>query len=389
MSGSSIVAQPWKHVYEIASRLRERGHQTEIVTDTDQESGKESIGNVALIKLKKGRFVFNSKKLAKALNNSDADIINWHGSDFWSAIDFWKMRKELDKKVVWTLHSGPITLEDIVSLNCSELLQLYKFWNNILNSLCPPSAIKRWATIPQVKHVIALSLRLKERLQKIGFDGNMIEVIRSGVDTSKFSPIPMPSTDAYRAELGFTKGDKIVTYFGPASSFRGVDTAIQAMHILSGEVPSVKLLLLARSPSVDDRSDKLWKVKSSANLVWIHGVLPEETLVRYLSISDAVVLPFKFWPQVECPLTLLEAMAMEKPIITTSVGAIPEIISNEKNGIIIPSNEPKLLASSIRRLLMDRDLAVEIGRNALKCASLYDWDCIVQNTLMAFDKVLD
>jgi glycosyltransferase involved in cell wall biosynthesis len=112
-------------------------------------------------------------------------------------------------------------------------------------------------------------------------------------------------------------------------------------------------------------------------------------LITYLSISDVVVLPFKFWPQVECPLTLLEAMAMEKPIVTTKVGAIPELISNEQNGLIIPSNEPKILASSVRRLLIDRDFAVEIGRNALKCASLYDWDCIVQNTVTAFDKVLD
>ena len=388
MSRSSIVAQPWKHVYEIANRLRVRGHETEILTASNQESGKETIGSVGLIKLKKDRFVFNSKKLANALNDSDADIINWHGSDFWSAIDFWRMRKELDKKIVWTLHSGPITWADFVNLNCSELFQLYKFWNNFLNSICPAVAIKRWGTIPQVRYIIAMSMRLKEKLQEMDFDGNMIEVIRSGVDTGKFSPLPIADTDAYRAELGFTNQDKIITYFGPASSFRGIDTAIQAIRILSGNVPSIKLLLLARTPSTNDRTNQL-NVKGQANLVWMHGILPEETLIRYLSISDVVVLPFKFWPQVECPLTLLEAMAMEKPIITTNVGAIPELVSNERNGLIIPSNAPKALASSIQRLLVDRDFAAEIGRNALECASLYDWDCIVQDTLMAFNKVLN
>jgi glycosyltransferase involved in cell wall biosynthesis len=350
-------------------------NNVQIVTNLAQRLPcEEEIDGVLVRRIRKGRFLFNHKQILRILNGEDTDIINWHGSDTWSAVQFWSLRKLLRKDIVWTLHSGILSLDDLKNLKALEFFQLYKFWNNILNVIVSKHLVKRWTEIPSLRHIITLSKRTALKLKDYGLEKN-ITPIPSGVDVNLFRPLRNITED-------FT-----ILYFGPLSSFRGIDVLLSAFKIVRKTFPEASLIILAR----ESNKKNFWFKKATklANVNIVTGILDQKELIEQLSRAYTIVLPFKFWPQVECPLTLLEAMAMEKPIITTNVGAIPEIIYDKDNGILIPPKRPDVLARAISEVFKNAKLAVKIGKSAREhVIKFHSWNVIVKRTLETFNKTL-
>ncbi len=81
--------------------------------------------------------------------------------------------------------------------------------------------------------------------------------------------------------------------------------------------------------------------------------------------TDIFVFP-TFYPDECFPLVLLEAMSYGLPCITTNIAAIPEIITSEKEGLIVPPQNPGSLAQAIKRLITDNAIRELLGRNAYK-----------------------
>ncbi len=80
-------------------------------------------------------------------------------------------------------------------------------------------------------------------------------------------------------------------------------------------------------------------------------------------------------------------MAMEKPLITTWIGAIPEIVHDGENGILIPPKDPKEIADKVISLLQDKRLGIEIGKKARRHVErFFDWKTIVRQTLTVFNQ---
>jgi len=68
------------------------------------------------------------------------------------------------------------------------------------------------------------------------------------------------------------------------------------------------------------------------------------------------------------PYSILEAIQAELPIITTNVGGIPEMIENNKTGLLVKPAEAKDLANALQKLINDKNLATELGKNAKQTA---------------------
>ena len=71
------------------------------------------------------------------------------------------------------------------------------------------------------------------------------------------------------------------------------------------------------------------------------------------------------------PIVLVEAQALGKPVISTKVGAIPEIVLNGKTGLLIEPGDEAELANAITTLLSDNKALSEFSKNAKKQAKLY------------------
>lgn len=365
------MRQPWKHVIEVARRIKVSGTEISIVSSGSHDSTGEEILGVRVRRAKKPHLFFDTDSLFRAIKDEKADVINWHCSDIWSSVYFWRLRKKIKTNVVWTLHSGILSPEDLRCLSITDYVQLYKFWNNIFNASLPKSLIRKWATLPFLRHTITLSKRTALRLETYGLDRNAITSISSGVDTGIFKP----SVDSNNMQ------DLNILYYGPLSSFRGTDVLFSAFKTIRKKLRSAHMTLLARGEN-ERRSWRRRTEEESRHVKIITGVLGQDELIRHLNIASLVVLPFKFWPQVECPLTLLEPMSMSKPTVSTAVGAIPEIVSNGETGFLVPAKDSMQLAKSIIGLLANEPLCERIGRNArARIERFHDWDIIAKRTL--------
>ncbi len=88
-------------------------------------------------------------------------------------------------------------------------------------------------------------------------------------------------------------------------------------------------------------------------------------------------------------IVLLEAMASEKPVISTMVGGIPEVVQNGKSGILVPPKNATALATAIIQLLSDGKRAKEMGQYGRKLTEIeFNWEIIAKKYLeMYFDLI--
>ncbi len=377
----SARAQPWKHVVETARRIQALGNDVHIISDQHgEQTADDEIDGLQIRRVGRKLFLLNTSEVAEKPELKDADIINWHGSDAWSCFYLSRLGKLESPALVWTLHSGPVSLDDIKRLSLTEKIQLHKYWNNLLNSALPSRVVRRWFKKSKISQTIALSERLLKHLAHVGLDTHNVTIVRSGVDTKGFKP---SDQETARENLHLPIDDPIILYYGPLSSFRGVDTLVAAMPAITMDAKSAKLLLLGRGAETNMKSEKI--IRDSIEIRT--EVLSQDVITQYLAAADLVVLPFKFWPQVECPLTILESMAVGRPVISTYTGAIPEIIESGKNGILVQAGDPSSIAVECVKLLKDSDLRFGIGENARRYVErFFDWDEIVKQTLEVFTR---
>jgi phosphatidylinositol alpha-1,6-mannosyltransferase len=388
---TSAIAMPWRHVLEIASRMADQGDSAYIFTDTAPGLPRNEEENGIIIRrVKKNGLLINMGDLLENLNQTDFDLVNWHSSPL-SAFYFLRLRKSFEKEIVWSIFKAKIFAQDLINLKLSDVPQLYKFWNNILCSITPRFIIRKGASIPQIKKIITLSRRLQLYIEGIGINKENITSIPSGVDTKLLRPLSTQDALGRKIAFGFRRDDQIILFFGPLSSPRGADVLISAMPRILKRAPSAKLILLARKSFKDSTDSELENfARKHPAIQLISGVIEKDVLIQYLGLADVIALPFRFWPHNECPLTVLESMAMGKPVITTCTGSISEIVKDGKTGFLVPPGNVDSLSQAITKVLENRDLSMKIQRKARQYVEeFHDWDVITQLTLNVFQKVIN
>ena len=101
--------------------------------------------------------------------------------------------------------------------------------------------------------------------------------------------------------------------------------------------------------------------KQDLKNIFLAGSIPDAW--KYLKAFDVFVLPSL---KEGFPWTVIEAMAAGIPVIATNVGAVPEIIENNENGILIEPRDPKTIADSIEKLMNDKNLVEKFIQNGKK-----------------------
>jgi len=113
---------------------------------------------------------------------------------------------------------------------------------------------------------------------------------------------------------------------------------------------------------------------SAASHVRVIGEIPFDDVPRYLVAADVVAVPQRATTDTvgQVPAKLFDAMALGRPIVSTSVSMIPEIL--EGCGLVVEPGDVPALAGAIKRLLDDADEAATLGRRArARCEVRYSF----------------
>ena len=205
------------------------------------------------------------------------------------------------------------------------------------------------------------AITVASRFLERRFGGTLLPHVR---DTEAWDPGRYDRA-ATRRRLG-VDGEKVVMFLGTPRGHKGVDDLVEAVGSLG---PGVILALVgvdaARSGA------QRW---SAPAYVRVTGEIPFDDVPRYLIGADVVVVPQRDTMDTvgQVPAKLFDAMALARPIVSTSVSMIPEIL--EGCGVVVEPGNVSALAGAIKRLLDNPVDAADLGRRAReRCESRYSF----------------
>jgi len=192
-------------------------------------------------------------------------------------------------------------------------------------------------------------------------------VIYNAVDLDRFDPGRSERGEA-RAALGLDPAHLVLTVVAQLTPWKAQDDAVRIVARLKDLHPGVRLLLVGSAKFVAGatRYDNVAYVRSLERLVDELGVRAavrwlgeREDVPRVLRATDIVLVPS--WEE-PFGRSVSEAMAMEVPVVATSVGGPAELVSHAREGLLLPPREPKRWADALEPLIEDPALRDEMGR---------------------------
>jgi len=187
-----------------------------------------------------------------------------------------------------------------------------------------------------------------------GMTPDLIFVIHNGVEL-KSSTISRFNT---RSKLSI-ENDVVAINIARIEYIKGQDILLEAIAKLGGKAP---LLLLAGDgedrEKIETKARDIGLKDDKVRFLGFRNDIPD-----LLAASDFFILPSR---TEGLPLSILEAMASNLPIIATSIGGIPELVKDKEHGFLIPPDDVDALAEAIGLLTENSDLRDKLGENCAK-----------------------
>ncbi len=184
-----------------------------------------------------------------------------------------------------------------------------------------------------------------------------VEVVHPAIDLDEFDPARIDRAAA-RAALGVAGTRRVLLgVVAQLSPWKGQDTAIEALRLLREQDLDAHLLLIGEAKFVASatRFDNEAYVSGLRRLVAEAGLedrvswLGErEDVAQLIAALDVLLLPSHEEP---FGRALLEAMALEVPVLATNVGGPPELVTEGIDGYLVPPREPAAWAQGVRRVI--------------------------------------
>lgn len=222
--------------------------------------------------------------------------------------------------------------------------------------------IERFVLMEAAKKVdtyIAVSGKVK-RYVKYALPHRDIYVIHNGVDIDKFNKLNINESKQVRRKFGLTENDKIVLFVGRHIFEKGIEYLIRALPKVRELVPDLKAIVVGDGPDRQNL-EKLSRRLNLDDIVIFPGFLSEDDLILAYLISDVLVLPTLGGLVEAFGIVLIEAMAMETPVVATNVGGISEVVKNGVTGILVEPKNSDQIAEALIRLLSDVDMMLKMG----------------------------
>ena len=198
-----------------------------------------------------------------------------------------------------------------------------------------------------VAHVFAVSDHIHRSLQAGRVAPNQVQTLYSGLDLDHFSLNANGSQ--IRRTLGFSEDDLIVGTVANLFPRKGYDLMLQAMPSIIAEFPHTHYLIIGKGEGAYEQR-LCREVKRLRLGGHVHFLGFQSDVSAYVATIDVYVQPSRI--EGLC-LAVLEAMAMEKPVVVTDAGGLSEGIHHQRTGLLVRVDDAQALARAVLTLLSD------------------------------------
>jgi glycosyltransferase involved in cell wall biosynthesis len=204
-----------------------------------------------------------------------------------------------------------------------------------------------------------------------------LRMVPNGAPIGDFRPVDEATAAAARSRWGIRADAPVLGAIGRLNEQKGLTYLVAALPLLAAQGLRPQVVLIGDG----DLQAKLAAQAMEA------GVADQVIFTGFTGDTRALqtLLDIQVFPSLweGTPLTLFEAMAMGRPIVSTGVDGLGEVLRDGETALMVPARDPAALATAIARLLTDRAAAKRLGAAALAASARYD----IQNGVEALQSI--
>ena len=365
-----------KYYFELGQLLKNHGHEVAYFSMEDEKNIKTDCKEYFVkpidlnngSKLKAFDVIYsreNKKKMLEALEDFKPDIVHLNNFQRQLSASIIDAVKEKNIPVVFTAHDVQAICPAIIMLdnnkNICEKCMGGKYSNCIKNKCNKNSKLKSLIGALEGKYyrnkkiytkkidkIITPSKFYREKLIQDGISENKIEAIHNFVDVKEY--------DVERTDAGYA------LYIGRLSKEKGILNLINAFKNTKAGI-----LYIAGEGPEKENIENIIKKNNLQERIKLLGFLSKEKVKEYVSNCRFVVVPSVWYEN--CPYSVMETLAIGKPVIGANIAGIPELVNDEINGLLYKYDDVSELKEKMEILFNDESLAEKYGNAAKKIAN--------------------
>ncbi len=315
--------------------LREMGHRVDLITLIKHRD--DDVGGISLNATGKWSYLTKIGKLRSLVRELNPDILHTHyASSFGFPASFVKHPRKILS--VWG--------NDVIVFPYSNLL--FKMM------------VKR--SLKKTHYVTATSDFLEQSVKKLDSNIERTRVIPFGIDTAQFDYCRRISRSKMRIGIAKSLWPKY-----------GIDVLIRAFYILSKSHDNIELLIAGKG-EFESKYKQLVKDLQLDEKVRFLGFINHDELPEFLRGIDIFAMP-SISDGESFGVAALEASSTGLPVVATSVGGVPEVVKENKTGLLVERRDIEGLAGAIEKLILNPDLREKMGSTGRKFVKQkYRWE---------------
>jgi glycosyltransferase involved in cell wall biosynthesis len=184
-----------------------------------------------------------------------------------------------------------------------------------------------------------------------------------GCDLEKFTPLSSRERDEVRASFGLASEHFVFAFVGRYVAFKGFDVAVRAFLQLAAQLPNARLLLMGGGDRLHASGLTAQETAACRASAQIIDLGYRDDVPRCLAMADVMVFPSR---REGVPVSLMEALALGLPAITCNTRGCREVVTDGRDGLVLPDGEVETLRLAMRRLLESPALRQGMSARALE-----------------------
>ena len=205
------------------------------------------------------------------------------------------------------------------------------------------------------------------------------EVIPNGIDLDAFNEEVTPLPE-------FMDGKLNILFLSRLEFRKGLNYLLNAYHRVKPEFPDSRLIVVGPGTRLRKRYER-WVRKTGLQDVVFVGPVTEEDKPRYFKTADLFSVPST--GRESFGVILLEAMALRKPIVATSITGYSNVVTNREDGLLVPPRDYVQLSEALRTVMADEALRRRMGDAGRAKAERYSWDIVSDRVLDHYVRAIE